>query len=79
MTGTLGTGQLRRVKGGRDRSSQDRSSRDRSSQGRSSQERSSQDMSSQILNIKFGYLLTKIHLRLEFDSGVGPTCQYIIS
>ena len=55
-----------------DRSSQDRSSQDRSSQvslsqdrlsqNRSSKDRSSQDRSGQV------------HLRMEFDSGIGPTC-----
>ena len=45
-----------------DRSSQDRSSQDRLSQSKSSKDRSSQDRSGQVL------------LRMEFDSGVGPTC-----
>ena len=43
--------------------SQDRSSKDRSGQDRSSQDRSGQVESGQVL------------LRMEFDSGVGPTCS----
>ena len=47
-------------------SSQDRSNHDRS--GQDSQDRSSQEH----------YLLRpKMHLRMEFDSGVGPTCLYL--
>ena len=52
-----------------DRSSQVSLSQDRLSQNRSSKDRSSQDRSGQV------------HLRMEFDSGVGPTClfpQYLI-
>ena len=45
-----------------DRSSQVSLSQDRLSQNRSSKDRSSQDRSGQV------------HLRMEFDSGVGPTC-----
>ena len=45
-----------------DRSSQVSLSQDRLSQNRSSKDRSSQDRSGQV------------HLRMEFDSSVGPTC-----
>ena len=45
-----------------DRSSQVSLSQDRLSQNRSSKDRSSQDRSGQV------------HLRMEFDSGVGRTC-----
>ena len=45
-----------------DRSSQVSLSQDRLSQNKSSKDRSSQDRSGQV------------HLRMEFDSGVGPTC-----
>ena len=48
-----------------DRSSQVSLSQDRLSQNRSSKDRSSQDRSGQV------------HLRMEFDSGVGPTCIHI--
>ena len=47
-----------------DRSSQVSLSQDRLSQNRSSKDRSSQDRSGQV------------HLRMEFDSGVGPTCLF---
>ena len=47
-----------------DRSSQVSLSQDRLSQNRSSKDRSSQDRSGQV------------HLRMEFDSGVGPTCSF---
>ena len=50
-----------------DRSSQDRSSQVSLSQDMLSQDRSSQDRSGQV------------HLRMDFDSGVGPTCPLIIS
>ena len=49
-----------------DRSSQVSLSQDRLSQNRSSKDRSSQDRSGQV------------HLRMEFDSGVGPTCLFVI-
>ena len=49
-----------------DRSSQVSLSQDRLSQNRSSKDRSSQDRSGQV------------HLRMEFDSGVGPTCLICI-
>ena len=37
------------------------------------QEKFSRQIRLKILIIKFCYLVTKMHLRLEFDSGVGPT------
>ena len=56
--------------------SQDRSSQDRSSHVSLSQDRLSQDWSSKDRpgQIESG----QVHLRMEFDSGVGPTCFYLI-
>ena len=48
-----------------DRSSQVSLSQDRLSQNKSSKDMSSQDRSGQV------------HLRMEFDSGVGPTCFHL--
>ena len=42
------------------------------SQGRSCQNRSCQDRSSQDLQTQLN-----MHLRMEFDSGVGPTCYFL--
>ena len=71
-----------------ERSSQDRSSQDKSSQDKSSQDRSSQDCLGYDRTQRFFGIKTfldptlfwtlnlfglKMHLRMEFDSGVGPT------
>ena len=52
-------------------SSQDSSSQDRSGQDSLSQDRSSQDRSGQVPS-------GQVNLRMEFDSGVGPTCFIFI-
>ena len=72
-----------------DMSSQERSSQDRSSQDGSRQDRASQDRLSYNRTQNFFGIITfleltlfstlnsfglNMHLRMEFDSGVGPTC-----
>ena len=68
-------------------------SQDRSGQDRSGQERSSRDRTSQVRRdqVKTGEVRTgrvrtgkvrkglKMHLKMEFDSGVGPTCLIVES
>ena len=54
-------------------SSQEWSSYDRSSQGGSSQGRSGQDIQDRSSQDRH-FFRPKMHLRMEFDSGVGPTC-----